>query len=131
MSARSSSSAPSGTPMADSSSVVSASGAWPSGEELLTILLLPRAAAVPRESPAASASGRSDYLAPVVHAAGRARGVRELVLAAVRAGHQLGQAGLPLRPARPGIATRLLPLRYRHVWAPSLVPARVPSGLYV
>src|SRR6266581_1608253 len=60
-------------------------------------------------------SDREDLLA-VVLATCRTRGVRQLGLATrtVRAGDQVRRTGLPLRPARAGVAARHLPLRNGH-----------------
>src|SRR5580658_6503311 len=125
MSARSISSSPSGTCKAAISSAILACAAWPSAEESVTSFL-PHTAPRAARRAAGFASGGRDHLAPVVGPAGRARRVRQLWVAAVRAGDELRCRRLPLRPARPRVATRHLSLRYRHLSAPVLIPARRP-----
>src|SRR5581483_2253473 len=61
---------------------------------------------------------RLDDLAAPVGAAGGARHVRQLLLVALRAGHQRGRGGLPVRAARAGIAAGHPPLGNRHVSPP-------------
>src|SRR5688500_5063880 len=71
---------------------------------------------------------RGDDLPPVVGAARRARGVRQLLVAARRALDQGRRGGLPLRTPVPRVAARLLPLGDGHVSPPAfLLVGRMPG----
>jgi hypothetical protein len=93
------------------------------------------AAAYSRESaPGDVRSSRLDDLPPVIGAAGWARGVRQLRVAALRALDKGRRRGLPLRTPMPRVAARLLPLWDGHLSPPGFLlvgpvgPAAPPTS---
>src|ERR1700733_3317694 len=80
-------------------------------------------------APGTPPSGRVEDLAAPVGAAGRTGYVRQLGLVALRAAHQRGRGGLPVRASRAGIAAGHPPLGNSHV-SPPVCRWRRPDGRF-